>query len=264
MRDRMRLFSTRTTDFSDDEILRIKEHEGQIYADISTKIAPDDFAEDLRKLVLAGECAECRKRSVCGGSWEAHRAEVFSRDAARVSKILAELRGPILDIGCGDGPYAKALSGAVLSGLSAYCGLDPDASRVALLRSRYPWATYFEGTLEDYVRDERALFANVLLLRSYNHLPDPARTVELAVSLLAEGGKFLVVDNVAFGLVRSMEQSMRAEQGPAEFEHYRNASAEEAAKLILRPSLRLVEERSITPLGSNEWLLLYEKIGKDA
>src|SRR5580704_16491263 len=46
----MRAFRTETTDFADAELLAVKEALGQVYVDVSKKLAPDDFARDLRKL----------------------------------------------------------------------------------------------------------------------------------------------------------------------------------------------------------------------
>jgi len=257
----MRLYETRTTDFTDDEISAIRGRDGQLYADVSTKLAPDDFATDLRKLAPSGECIGCPKRPDCGGAFRAERHDVFTRDAERVETIVRGLRGRILDVGCGEGPYAAAVAASVRAGIAEYCGIDPDAARIALLRSRHPWATYFVGTLEEYVRNEPGapLASHVLFLRSYNHLPDPSATIDAAVSQLEARGTLLVVDNVAFGLVRSASHAARAERGPGRFEHYRNATAAEAGAVIDRPGLRLLERRDVTPAGSNEWLLHYEK-----
>ena len=99
----------------------------------------------------------------------------------------------------------------------------------------------------------------MLLLRSYNHLEDPARTLELSLSLLAPGGTLLVVDNVPFGLVRTADHAARAERGPAVFEHFRNDGLAELTALLGRPGLALLEARDVTPRGSNEWLAHYRK-----
>ena len=47
LKDRMRLFRTESRDFADVELQSIKEDLGQVYLDVSTKLAPDDFAKDL-------------------------------------------------------------------------------------------------------------------------------------------------------------------------------------------------------------------------
>jgi len=92
LKDRMRVFYTETQDFSEDELFTVKEGLGQVYADISTKLAPDDFARDLRKLQPSVECVSCPRRQECPGCWDPARDDVFSRDDARVQATLAELK----------------------------------------------------------------------------------------------------------------------------------------------------------------------------
>jgi SAM-dependent methyltransferase len=245
---------------SEGDLLAIKRSE-QLYADVSSKLAPDDFERDLRKLESSPECATCPKRKDCGWCWVPAATNVFARDRHHLEGILSTLRGRVLDVGCGDGPYVRAIGERVAAGAASYLGVDPDARRVNVLGSRYPWASYFTGDLGSFLESHReARFDHVLVLRSYNHLPDPAGTLELAIDLLEPGGTLLVVDNVAFGLLRSAEQASRAETGPAAFEHFRNDGTEDAEAHLSRSSLELVERRDVTPRGSNEWLLHYRKM----
>src|SRR5262249_53525944 len=95
LKDRMRLVRTATRDFSDAELHATKEGIGQIYVDVSTKLAPDDFAKDLRKLRISRECAACERRAECTGCWEPIRDDVFTRDDARVRELVAGLRGRV-------------------------------------------------------------------------------------------------------------------------------------------------------------------------
>lgn len=258
LRDRMRLFRTWSEDFTDRELFRIKEELGQVYVDVSSKLAPDDFARDLRKLSLSRECAACARRGQCGGCWVKVPGDAFTQDDERVRAILRALEGNILDVGAGEGPYAAELAESVQAGRATYLGLDPDGARAQLLAARHPWARYRVGTLAD-LAGENARFDHVLVLRSYNHLPDPEADLRIAVRLLSPGGTLLVVDNVAFGLVRSREHARRAEQGPGVFEHFRNDSSLEAARLLGKFTLSLVEERDVGPTTSNQWLLCYQK-----
>jgi hypothetical protein len=98
-----------------------------------------------------------------------------------------------------------------------------------------------------------------MLLRSYNHLPDPDRELALAVKLVSAGGTLLVVDNVAFGLLRSQGHAARAEASSAAFEHFRNDSAGQAAARISGFGLELLGRRDVGPDTSNQWLLHYRK-----
>ena len=170
------------------------------------------------------------------------------------------LRGDVVDVGCGEGPYGDLLEAAVRAGLIRYAGLDPDARRIAALRARWPWAELRVASAEDPT-DLHA--DHVLMLRSWNHLRNPVRAVETFARALRAGGSLLVVDNVAFGLVRGRAHAQRAEGGAAVFEHHRNDGAREAHAAIVRaaPDLRLLERIDVSPATSNQWLLRYQKPG---
>ena len=258
LRDRMRLFRTSSEDFSSSELLHIKEELGQVYADVSSKLAPDDFARDLKKLELSSECRGCARRAECGACWMPAAGEPFARDEQRVRSILRGLAGDILDVGAGEGPYVGDIAESVEAGRASYLGLEPDRARVELLAARHRWARYEVGTLGD-LGSRDVEFDHVLVLRSYNHLPDPALDLDIAVRLLRPGGTLLVVDNVAFGLVRSEQHERRAERGPGVFEHFRNDSSLEAARLLERYPLTLTERQDVGPDTSNQWLLCYQK-----
>ena len=260
LRDRMRLFRTSTRDFDDDTLRAIKEDLGQVYVDVSSKLAPDDFATDLRKIRLLDECHACQQRSVCGGCWQGTKLSTFARDDERLRALLTTLKGRILDVGCGEGPYAAEIAPQVTAGDASYLGVDPDRARIDLLRSRHPWARYHVGTVSELAATEPPpRFDHVLVLRSYNHLPDPGVVLRAATSMLESGGSLVVADNVAFGLIRTAEHAARAEQGPGELEHYRNDSSHDAHALLSELPLRLRERHDVGPETSNQWLLRYEK-----
>jgi hypothetical protein len=256
--DRMRLFATTTRDFGEPELARVKEHLGQLYLDASSKLAPDDFARDLKKLELVQECGGCHLLSECPGCFRSSTEDVFTRDDRRVLALLQTLEGAVLDIGCGEGGYLGALEPACRSGRVRYLGLDPSVARVELCRSRYPFAAFRAGTLAE-LRREAGSFEHVLLLRSINHLPDPDLTLARARDLLAPGGTLLIVDNIVFGLVRSGRHARSAEQGPAEFEHFRNESSHEVRVRVEPLGLELLEHCEVGPGSSNQWLLRYRK-----
>ncbi len=257
LKDRMRLVRTATEDFSDDELAATKARLGQIYADVSTKLAPDDFARDLRKLRPSVECAACPRSAECPGCWEAVPGDVFGRDDARVKAILAGLSGRVLDVGGGEASYLDAFA----SGVEYVC-IDPDQGRLAVLASRRPDARFVAARAEA-LPEGLGTFDHVLFLRSYNHLADPALALAGVLALLRPGGSLLLVDNAAFGLVRSVAHAARAEAAPEnQLEHYRNDGAAEAhavaQALTLARGMRLVERRDVGPDTSNQWLLRYQ------
>ncbi len=256
--DRIGRFKTDTRDFSDVEIEEVKRKTGQVYFDASRADAPDDFARQLVKLQLSAECAGCPHTSKCTGLFEPTAENVFARDDARVRGLLASLEGDVLDVGCGESPYGDALAAAARDGRLRYVGLEPDPERAARLRSRWTWAIVAVGTAEDFPLTERS-FDHVLVLRSWNHLRDPASAAARLVAALRPGGTVTVVDNVAFGLARTRTHSRKAERSSARFEHYRNDGAAEAHAAIIgaAPALQLVERLDVGPETSNQWLLRY-------
>ncbi|MFO0592684.1 MAG: radical SAM protein [Polyangiaceae bacterium] len=261
--DRMRQFRTETRDFSDEELLTVKETTGQIYLDVSTKLAPDDFARDMLKLVVSAECRKCDKRQGCTGAWEPLREDLFTRDDARIKERLRSLTGRVLDIGAGEGPYLDTLAPNIESGAVEYVGVDPDEGRLSMLRARAPKGTFVAARAEEMPAN-LGEFDHVLVLRSYNHLLSPLVALGPAIRSLRVGGTLMVADNVAFGLVRSLAHARRAE-GAREnaFEHHRNDSAAEAHQVLERFPLILRERHDVGPLTSNQWLLRYERVAGD-
>lgn len=256
--DRVGRFSTDTRDFTDGEIIAVAHTLGQLYLDVSQKPSLDDFARDLVKLTRSPVCDACPERARCAGLFEPLRGDVFSRDDARVREVLASLAGTVLDVGCGEGPYGDLFEARVKGGSIRYVGLDPDRRRIEGLRARWPWADLRVASAEDPLALE---VDHVLVLRSWNHLRNPVRAVETFAGMLRPGGTLLVVDNVAFGLVRGRPHALAAERGPAVFEHLRNDNAAEAHARIAAASsaLALVERCEVSPATSNQWLLRYER-----
>lgn len=256
LRDRMRLFETRTRDFADVELLAIKEELGQLYVDVSSKLAPDDFSKDLRKLRLLDECSTCEKRPICTGCYAPSREDVFTRDDEAVHAILRSLEGRVLDLGCGEGPYLSTLEPLVREKTIEYLGIEPDEGHASLLSARHPWARIIATRAEEAPTDA---VDHILILRSFNHFEEPGRVLDRALEALRPGGTLTIVDNVAFGLVRSRKAARRAEDGPGKLEHYRNDGPEQALRALEGRPLKLIERRDIGAETSNQWLLRFER-----
>ena len=252
---RVARYVTRTRDFADVELMHVKHELGQIYLDVSRKPAPDDFPRDLVKLARSTACTPCPDRAICTGMFEPVFEDLFTRDDAQVATLVAALEGDVLDVGCGDGPYDEALAPAARDGRMRYVGLEPDAERAAKLATRRPWAEIVAGAAETLPDEWAARFDHVLVLRSWNHLADPARALAEIRRALKPGGSLLVVDNVAFGLARSREQTARGEASSAGFEHHQNHGAAEAAAIVTAAGFSIEERRDAAPTSSNQWLL---------
>ena len=254
LKDRMRLFETATRDFAEDELYAIKYGTGQIYLDVSRKVCVDDFARDLKRLVPVEECRRCSELEKCAGAYQISRELDFSAEEEALRRVLGTLRGTVVDLGCGHAPYADWLAPAAEGGQLQYVGIEPDTAVRQRLAERRPWAKLFRSL------DQAPSFIDhAMLLRSINHLPDPKAVVADLVARLAAGGTLLIVDNVAFGVVRTLEQALRAETSPAQFEHVNNASAQDIQRLLTDLPLELKEQHAVTPETSNQWMLRYER-----
>ncbi|MFO7564890.1 MAG: radical SAM protein [Enhygromyxa sp.] len=257
--ERIARFRAESRDFSDHEIAEIKHELGQIYLDVSKKIAPDDFARDLVQLVRSPICEGCPSRAACTGMFEPLFEDVFSRDDARVRELLSSVTGEVLDLGCGEGPYAEILGPLLEAGTIRYLGVDPDPEAIDRLRARWPAASLLCSDGEQLELGPEQRFDHLLILRSWNHLREPARVLTQLLPRLRPGGSLIVVDNVAFGLARTRDQAQRAERSRAGLEHYRNDSSLDAlrtlAPFIERFGLTELEHRAVGPNTSNQWLL---------
>ncbi len=255
--DRVARYRTESRDFTDLEIEATKHALGQVYVDASTKDAPDDFARDLVALTRSAVCTDCSARDTCAGLFDRVTEDVFTRDDARVRQIVADLRGDVLDIGCGEGRYDDLLAPLGERGDLCYVGVEPSHARVESLRARWPWAELRVGDAESIA--DVARFDHVLVLRSWNHLRDPARAVAAIARALRPGGTLTVVDNVAFGLVRERDHAARAENGGADFEHFRNDDAAHADAQIAPHGFEVIERRDVAVGTSNQWLVRYRR-----
>lgn len=256
--DRVARFRTESRDFTDLEIETTKHVLGQVYVDISNKLAPDDFTRDLAPLRRSDVCTPCPEATRCAGMFERYDLDVFTRDDERVRGIVEALSGDVLDVGCGEGRYEDLLAPKAGAGTLRYVGIEPSLERAISLRERWPWATVLVADVESLESAES--FDHILVLRSWNHLHDPVRAVDAFSRALRPGGTLTVVDNVAFGLLREPDQAARAESGGSALEHYRNDDSTLADRVIARSAcFSLLEARPVGPGTSNQWLLRYRR-----
>lgn len=256
---RLARFRTTTRDFDDAEIDHVKHELGQVYLDVSRKAAPDDFARDLLNLTRSPVCSGCASQPECTGLFEPVFENLFLRDDRRVRELVSRLEGDVLDVGCGEGPYEELLKPLARQGRIRYTGIDPDVERIGHLRARSDWGR-FEATTAEAFSTGREAFDHVLVLRSWNHLPEPVSAAAGLAACVRPGGSLLVVDNTAFGLARTVSQTKRAESpGASRFEHFRNDTAADAHRAFEGLGLSLVERRNVQPSASNQWLLRYLK-----
>ncbi len=249
-------FRATTRDFSDVAIEETKHALGQIYYDISGKVAPDDFGRDLVPLRPAAVCEECPERAHCAGMVEPLMERVFADDEAELEALLAGLEGDVLDVGCGDGRSLVALAERARARRIQYTGVDPDGEALRSLAKTHPWATLHEGTAEALPIEPERRFDHVLLLRSWNHLREASAVARALWDRLRPGGSLLIVDDVPFGLARTRRATRRAQASTAEWEHLRNDDAAMALeRLDDLEGATLALRRDVGIGTSNRWIL---------
>jgi len=204
-------------------------------------------------------CEGCPSHAECTGMFEPLFEDVFTRDDAKVRELLASLRGDVLDLGCGEGPYEAILAPLAEAGTIRYLGVDPDPAAIAALRARWPWASLRCTGGEELELAPEQRFDHVLILRAWNHLREPERILEQLLPRIRPGGSLTIVDNVGFGLARTRAQTERAEQSRAGLEHYRNDDSADALRtlssFVERFGLSELARFSVGPRTSNQWLL---------
>jgi 2-polyprenyl-3-methyl-5-hydroxy-6-metoxy-1,4-benzoquinol methylase len=108
--------------------------------------------------------------------------------------VLPEHAGRGLDVGCGAGRYTTLLAERCQQVL----GIDVAERMLDLARQRRarPNITYTHRDLRDLSPQQDGQFDVVLAVAVVHHLPDPAAAVEHLATLVAPGGRLLIVDMV--------------------------------------------------------------------
>ena len=266
------VYTTDTGDFSDAEVLRIRDALGQVYVQVDDAEFLDDFAGQLRKLRRTdttrasghgGGPSTPSLRSVAQDDivvFEEVGGDVFGEAEAEVRGVLERVGGTTLDVGCGETRYGGLFDDKLQAGELTYFGVDPSPGRQVRELAEEGRITLWETGIESAPL-QRAFFDWILVLRSHNHLVDLWTAYARLVGSLKWGGLLLVVDNVAFGVVRqsSFKERVAAIPAGAGIEHLRNDSAAEAHRFLRSFPLRLEARRDVTPATANQWLLLYRK-----
>jgi len=248
------LFETRTNDFTDQELDEYALQRGQVYFDRTTKAAPNDFAKDLQALCRSAACDRCPKGERCPGLHVISTLSPFERDDERLRDTLAEMRGSVLDVGCGAGRYLNVLAPAALAGSLRYLGSDPDSSALARLQLAAPWAAVRCNCIEE-VQLATASYDSVTMIGSVNHLRDLNAVLVQIVDALRPGGTLFMADDVPFGLLRSRARADECRDSDAGFEHFRIEDSRRVLSRLRTLPLRIVEERQVNRSTSNQWLI---------
>ena len=143
--------------------------------------APNMTARDAFAILIAVTAAEKNSEAIQAVSTYSN---ILNEDGEKFRDILTlildqpeaaehikNLRGRVLDVGCGEQLYRDELAPLVRSGAVEYHGLDPDEHSLADLATALPEGRYEVGGIEGF-RAEPGSYDHVLCLRSLNHVVD--------------------------------------------------------------------------------------------
>jgi ubiquinone/menaquinone biosynthesis C-methylase UbiE len=113
---------------------------------------------------------------------------VFTRHAVHAARLVGAVArsgagGPVLDLGCGTGLVARALSAAGIRAI----GLDRSPASLAVLRSAHPKTRAVLADAADLPFLSRS-FDGVVCLGAWRHFTRPARVAAECARVLRDGG----------------------------------------------------------------------------
>jgi SAM-dependent methyltransferase len=255
--DGVDLYQTATGDFSDREVRRVKDELAQVYLDpsASATLFDVDFTSLVRRTRPHAECRRCPDRPRCCGAVVVDPTPPFAVAEATLRGEVEQAAGRVLDVGCGEQPYAAALAAAVRAGRVEYHGLDPDAAALETFRAKGVGGTLHRGTIEDF-EAPTASFDVVLAFRSLNHFRDLPRAFGRIARLLRPGGTLVLCDAAPFAMLRTARQVTFADtHAPHGHEHFRNWTSEQVLAFLERFPFAVEAHRPVAPDQPAEWFL---------
>ncbi len=235
------LYRTNTTDFNIQIIRKIKENGRYFF--VAKEQGP--YTAQLKKIRLANQCKNCRKSVFCPGYYEFHERNVLLEDEEYFQGKLKELKGKILDVGCGRVPYKAVVLGLLKDGKNSYLGIDPQGQKVSKLK-------IVRGQIEEH-RGPADTYDNILIVRSWNHIKDISTALKNIRRMLKKGGRLLIWEDMVHGVLKDKKITKRGKK----FEHFRNHDIRDVSKMLEKSGLSVKEQNDLTK--SNLWYLSARK-----
>lgn len=251
--NKLTVCSTDTEQFSIQAIRHIKRDTQQLYLDVSKNgngvggfADFEDYKKNRVKLKLLEACAACPKLMACPATFEPSAEKGYGFIEEKIKEMLYELKGNVLDVGCGDILYRDILQGLHHANKIQYVGVDP-----------YPVSSNGFKTYRSSIEElqwEPAYFDVALVLRSYNHFYDIKKAFDVIVSVLKPCGEIIVVDNGPSVLLKTKQN--KEESGALRYEHYRNHTSYDALEFLrAHYAFSPLEHIPLAPAYENQWLL---------
>jgi SAM-dependent methyltransferase len=253
--DRVTLYESPTSDFTDTEIAHVKDELEQVYVDVAEGASLTDFLTGVRRARFDPACPGCPDRPRCGGTMRVDPEPPFAREERWLAKEVSRLRGRVLDVGCGDSLYRDEIRALIDRGDIEYHGLDPDLDALDRLRATGIAGTFHPEEIEAFDH-EAGYFDYALVLRSVNHFRDMTRAFEVISKLLRVHGQMVLCDSPPFAMLRTPRQVTYAdENAPVGHEHYRNWTSHQVIEFLKRFPFRVDVHRPVSAKTSNEWIV---------
>ncbi|HOA13371.1 MAG TPA: class I SAM-dependent methyltransferase [Myxococcota bacterium] len=251
------LCRTDTADFDEAEIRHVVHDRGQLYLDVSGKPSIDDFATDVRQLVLARECMRCPDFVQCCCCYLPAETSFFDQDQRWLADMMKSLGGRVLDVGLGNVPYMGFMPIPPDGEHIEYHGVDPDPDAGKTIAG----VTVHQIGIEDFAGFD-GYFDHVLSLRSLNHFLDVGAALESVHRCLKPGGQAVFMESLALPLVRSRHKALTSHQAAAGgFQHLRNWDSSQLLEVVERMNrfgrgFRVTFHRPIGPDTCDQWIVV--------
>ena len=251
----IRQYHTYCTDFSDLTIQTCLHERNQVYLFDTPSPAPTDFETQLRRMEKTHTCIHCPRSSECGGIFRLSEKNGFKIVTDFLKKSLGELRGRILDIGCGNSPYLEFMEPTIQAGKLQYIGLDSSVSEKHSGDNKQFILSSFES-----FEPPADPFDAILSLRSFNHLNDPIESLARIKDMLRPGGRIILAEDVVFSLVRPRENLEKTHSSEdLHFEHKFNLDSEDVCSIAEQLDLKIAERLSCIQTRTPLWIVILEK-----
>lgn len=234
------IFCYNSNDFSMKDIKRIK-GKGQLYL---AKDKNKHLLQKILKLSESDKCKKCKEKDACGRKYEARKEDNSALFQAKLEKELKKIRGKTLDIGFGRLHFYPILKKLAAERKILYSGIDPLKASVKGRNMRFTQKKFEE------TKFKADFFDVVLMLGSYNHIQDAFWALKEIHRILKKGGTLIICDDEAMIIAGRKGTGKKAE-----FEHYRNSSAAEAEKNLVRIGFKIKKKIGVSKKTGNIWLI---------
>lgn len=148
--------------------------------------------------------------------WTTTAPGIAEAEDELLAPVAGLLRGPCLEMGCGEGNNLVRLARGPLAAGGGLVGVDLFPRKLAFARRALP-AVRFAAADATRLPFADASFASVFVRDLLHHVPEPERAVAEAVRVLAPGGRLCVLEpNGRNPLIRLQTHLVAAEVGARE------------------------------------------------